>query len=742
MRKQNSIEQSLQPQESLQGSVDKILWRDNNSGFGIFVLRELLGQSSVVTGTFPLLALGQEVSVSGVWTVHPRFGRRFEAQSYYTTTPTSIAGLKAYLGSGFIKGIGENFADKLVDLFGTDVLRVIDLESHKLKRIPGLGEKRIEAICSAWREHKELAQIMMFLQEKGLSAAYATRLYKFYKEQTVSVLQENPYRLIDDIWGIGFTTADSIAQKMGLASTAPHRLAAGVVWCLKHALQQGHLYVSRDKLFSYTQDLLQLPVEVSGQLITNAVEGLRRRGSIVLVQHGLLQLYALPASYATECAIADRIQLLQATQPTKDVTLQTIAYCLESDKSFACLTQEQRNALLIALTSKVTIITGGPGTGKTTLIKALITCAEQQRMRYKLTAPTGRAAKRMSETTGKMAMTLHRLLEFDSMLMSFRHNEQHPLTTDLIIVDEVSMIDTTIARALLGATPLHAHIVLIGDIDQLPPVGAGNFLRDCIASAVIPTIRLTHIFRQAEHSLITMNAHRIREGAFPLATAPDTRSDFLLIIESDPEAFATHLKRVIYSETVQRGLDPASATVLCPMHRGAVGTQAINQSLQALFNPRAPVSFVYAGTTFKLNDRVMQLRNNYEKAVFNGDMGTIISIDLEEKTCEVTFDGRAVLYQFDEASELMLAYATTIHKSQGSQFPVVIIPVFMQHFMMLRRNLLYTGITRAQHLCIVIGEKRAIACALRQIENSARITLLAALLSEGQQSICIVPVTL
>lgn len=723
-----------QTHETITGSVEKILFQDLNSGFNILVIARSdikdPKASCVVTGNFPTIVCGHVVTITGQWTTHPRFGKRFEAQTCYSTTPTSLKGLVTYLGSGLIKGIGPQLAERLVGAFGLEVLKIIDSNPELLNRISGLGDKRIQAISAAWSEQKELAQLMMTLQEKGLSTTYATKLYKTYREKTLTILRENPYQLADDIWGIGFALADEIAQKMGMPHTAPQRLQAGLRYCLKKAAQQGHLYLLCETLIqeAYTT----LAIDSENNIIGLVIDDLCLHGTFVSIQHMQQRLIALPAAYKAEKTVAEGLIALHKMPAVTQLTRDDIREICNNQSHKILLTEEQRDAIISALLNKVSVITGGPGTGKTTILSMLLKVLDSHKIKYKLAAPTGRAAQRMSERTGAPATTIHRLLEFDAEVGIFKYNANHPLKTNVLVIDECSMIDIQLAQAVICSLSPTTQLILIGDCDQLPPIGPGNFFRDIIASTIIPVLRLTQIFRQGANSLITYNAHRIREGQLPVTATENSsqRPDYLFISEVDSSQVMKHFNKIIFVEAPLRGCTPQDVMVLSPMHRGNAGTQQINHFLQSLYNPDKKAFFTYAGVTFKINDRVMQLRNNYDKSVFNGDIGIIIAIDSEEKIFIIDYEGRRATYLFDEAGEIMLAYASTIHKSQGSEFPVVIIPLFMQHFTMLRRNLIYTAITRAQKLCVIIGEKRALAIALRQIDNIKRFTLLQTMLQD------------
>jgi len=723
------------PSEEISGSVTRILYQDMGTGFTIFQLTTATKSTCVVRGTFAVLFRGQVVHLHGTWGKHPTFGLQFTATSYYSTAPTSHEGLIRYLSSGLIKGIGESFAQKLVDHFGKDILTIIDTAPHRLAAIPGLGKGRVQAIIDSWAEHKERAQVMMLLREKGISLLYATKLYRQYREQTMAILRTNAYQIIDTIWGIGFTTADTIARSMGIATNSPLRITAGIRWNLKKNAQQGHLYVTCTSIIAHTNELLEFTTEDAKLSTTAHIEYLCSTHELIRITAQGNSYIALPSTYQAEQSIAKRLKYISASSARMPVRTEIIDAAKLS--FWHHLTDEQRTAVMCTVQQKITVITGGPGTGKTTLIRALIGILESQHISYKLAAPTGRAAKRMAESTRRTATTIHRLLELDPLHGQSPYHTQHPLPAEYIIIDESSMIDIFLAEALIKAINPQSVLVLIGDIDQLPPVGPGNFLRDCIASGIIPTLYLTHIFRQVHDSLITHNAHRIKSGKFPITRAADTLPDFLFITEDNPEQFLTHLKDILYREMPRRGYTATDSIVLCPMNRSHTGTQQVNAFLQRCFNGEAKQPYLLShGIQFKIGDRVMQLRNAYDKGIFNGDIGIITTVNTDETSCTVLFDGRPVHYTQDELSELTLAYAMTIHKSQGSEFPVVIIPLFMEHYTMLRKNLLYTAITRARALCVIIGQKRALACALHQkTAGTTRITLLTQLLQSADSCV-------
>ena len=713
----------MQSQDTLTGTVDRFLFQSADNGFAIFVLTN--GKdSTIVKGNIPNIQVGQEVHLNGNWIFHKKFGKQFDALECTSKLPTSVVGLKKYLGSGLIKGIGKVYADKLVNHFGADVLTVIDNHPQRLCEVDGIGSKRAETITAAWKDQKEIASIMIFLQEKDITPAYAAKIYKHYKQESIAVLHENPYRLADEIWGIGFKMADQIALKLGFHVYAPQRIAAGILFALSQATSQGHLYVELNELKTKALELLVLGEEHKDKLKV-ALHDLYNKDKIKLISEQEKHFLGLSSHYSAEHGVAQRLLNLIEFQSPRMIDTDKAYESLRVVKSNEiALNEDQQRGIMASINNKVTVITGGPGTGKTTLIKKLLSILESEKVHYKLAAPTGRAAKRIIEGTGRHALTIHRLLEFDVSIMRFTHNEQNALKLDYLIIDEASMIDIFLAHAIVKALPLHAHLILIGDVDQLPSVGAGNFLNDCIASGTITCVRLTEIFRQAQDSLIIVNAHKINKGEFPVSYLPDSRRDFMFIKEEAPEEVETHLKRILFVELQKHGIKPQDAQVLVPMNRGVVGTQNLNHILQLLLNPEPNDSVMYRGVTFKVRDKVMQIRNNYDKIVFNGDIGIIDTINLEDKNLTVNFGEREIEYEFDELNEIVLAYAITIHKSQGSEYTAAIIPLFMQHFTLLQRNLIYTAITRAKKLCIFIGQPKALAMAIRNNSGIKRITFL------------------
>jgi len=730
-------------EDRIQGTVEKILFCNSENGFTILnlSLTSRLKESVVVKGYLSAVKPGEQLQLLGQWIMHPKFGKQFEVKEYTVQMPTTSIGLKKYLASGLIKGIGPVYAEKLVDHFGETILTVIDEYPERLQEIPGIGPMRVKTIIAAWKDQKAISHIMVFLQEKNISPAYAIKIYKRYGNDSISVIIENPYRLADDIWGIGFKLADQIAQNMGYALDSVKRIKSGILYHLAAICQQGHLYQEVEILKTEVLTLLELGQQAKSNLKV-AMHNLYNDQKISLVSHQEVHFIALTRYYFSEKGVALKIKKLLELPPEKKFDIDSLYTAMRassqhttSDSSSSTnkqtineieLNEDQQRGILTCLQNKITIITGGPGTGKTTLIKTLLTILDDNNQTYKLAAPTGRAAKRIQEGTGRYAETLHRLLEFDVSTMGFAKNEQNSIKTDFLIIDEASMIDIFLAYALLKATPFNAHLVLIGDIHQLPSVGAGNFLSDIIASTIIPCIHLSVIFRQAQNSLIIINAHAINRGEFPVFNQEGSAKDFIYIKEELPENLPAHLSAIIRKKLPALHIKPEEAIVLAPMNRGAAGTVKINYDLQQILNPENGDSnqIFSRGVAFKINDRVMQIRNNYDKHVFNGDIGTISDINKQDQLLTITYPDKEVEYDFHELDELTLAYAISIHKSQGSEYKAVIIPLFMQHFMLLQRNLLYTAVTRAKKLCILIGQPKAIAMCVKNNKGLVRTTFL------------------
>ena len=658
----------MESTQEISGVIDRLLFQSAENGFSVFMLQITDTQQIAIRGHLAQLHPGQQVAVVGTWVVHPKFGKQLEVSSCRVQAPNSMLGLKKYLSSGLIKGIGPAYAQKLLDFFGSTVLEVIDKEPERLKRVPGIGQKRAQQIIDAWHGQKEISNIMVFLQDKGISPAYAIKIYKKYGHMAIASVQQNPYRLAEEIWGIGFKIADQIAHALGIAKDSLKRVKAGILHQIGEHVGNGNLYVDLDQLKEKTIVLLELPPE---NKLKQALHELYEEQKIKLITHENAHYITTSINYFCEVAVAARIKKNGEKPSTLSLDINSIYQKLRrmpAQKGIE-LNEDQQHGIITCLSHKMSVITGGPGTGKTTMIKQLLSLLDEYGIVYRLTAPTGRAAKRMAEGTGRTAATIHRLLEFDFLTRSFMRTEQNALKLDFLIVDEASMIDIFIAHALLKAVPFDAHIVFIGDVDQLPSVGAGNFLNDLIASKKVPCIRLTQIFRQAQDSLIIVNAHRVNSGEFPVSSLPESKKDFIWIKEQDPEMVTPHLKELLLKRLPVYGIYHQQTTILVPMNRGIVGTQKLNADLQLMLNGDGSArSLTFHGTTFKLKDRVMQIRNNYDKIVFNGDCGEIEDINSAERTLQVRFNERVIDYEYNELDELVLAYAISIHKSQGSEY--------------------------------------------------------------------------
>jgi exodeoxyribonuclease V alpha subunit len=660
--------------------------------------------------------------------------------------PATVAGIHRYLGSGLIKGIGPRLAERIVDQFGDQTLEVIELQPERLLEVPDIGPKRSRLIALAWEEQKQVKEIMLFLHSHDVSTNLAIKIYKQYGDQSLQVVQSDPYRLARDIFGVGFKTADRIAQSLGLPKDHPSRIEAGLIYALNEMTNEGHVFAPRQVLSERTLDLLG---DIDPDLIPAALESLMEqdrlcqdlipieevdsstgKGGQIPASPGIGETagdYRLQAIYLTpffhsEKGVAGRLGELASALPSRLSDLPPDFVTIDEQ-----LTAEQGTAIRTALSHPVSVLTGGPGTGKTTALKALIAIAEMGHKSYALASPTGRAAKRLSEATGRPASTIHRLLGF-SPREGFKFNAENQLAIDLLVIDEASMLDLILANHLLKALPPGCHLVLVGDVDQLPSVGAGDVLRDVIASEIGPVTRLSYIFRQESGSQIITNAHRINQGQIPVFQPVDNNDFFLFPAESAEEA-ATWVQDVVCNRIPAKfGFDPLGhIQVMAPMYRGLAGVNALNERLQASLNPpslKKAEKMLY-GQTFRLGDKVMQTQNNYDKDVFNGDIGRILAINPIEHTMDIDFDGRRINYDWTDADQLVLAYAVSVHKAQGSEFPVVVVPLITAHYMMLQRNLLYTAITRARRLCVLVGNRRAIAIAVKNNRVAQRYTALA-----------------
>ncbi len=710
----------------IRGVVERITFQNQDTGFSI-IKCSVKGQSDLVTGVGNMADVhgGSVLGISGDWKTDRKYGKQFMARKWEETLPATAYGIQKYLGSGLIKGIGPHFAGKIVALFGENTLNVIETDPDALLQIPGIGARRVERIKQSWAEQKEIRNIMLFLQEHDVSTALAARIYKAYGDRSVEVVKNNPYQLADDIWGIGFKTADTIAAKLGTAKDSFARLRSGLFYTLNHLSENdGHCYAGREMLVKKAVDLLG----VEACEIQTALDELIRSSELIRDPADEDAIY-LPVYYNSEVAAADRLCRIMAANRNLAADPDALMQRVTSASSVS-YDSVQLQAIRQAVTAKVMVLTGGPGTGKTTTTMGIISAYRTAGCRILLAAPTGRAAKRMSETTGMEAKTIHRLLEY-SPQSGYQKNAENPLDADVLIVDEFSMVDLMLFNHLLKAVPETMTLIMVGDVDQLPSVGAGNVLRDIIDSGVVPVVRLTRIFRQAQGSRIIMNAHRINRGEMPdLRGGAD--SDFFFAAKDTGEEtaetvvqFCTRNLPQYYHADARKDIQ-----VLTPMQRGPCGAAALNQLLQNAMNPSA-VYLTRSGTQYRLNDKVMQIRNNYDKDVFNGDIGIVVRVNTEEDELTVSFDGRDVAYDITELDELVLAYATTIHKAQGSEYPIVVMPFTMAHYIMLQRNLLYTGVTRAKRALIIVGERKALSYAVRNAKITARNTRLAARLQAG-----------
>jgi exodeoxyribonuclease V alpha subunit len=751
----------------LNGAVERITYYNGENGYSVIRLKPERPQAApglgrdglvTVTGNLPELSPGEHVHLRGRWSNHAKHGMQFQVEVCEQSLPATTAGIRRYLGSGLIKGIGPRLAERIVEKFGAHTLDIIERQPERLREVSDIGPKRVGLIAAAWEEQKQVKEIMLFLHSHGVSTNLAVKIYKQYGDQALEVVQSDPYRLARDIFGIGFKTADKIAQALGLASDHPSRIEAGLVYVLNEMSSEGHVYSPQELLFERAvellgvssdllppglarlaqedrirQDQLPLPAAAGHAAAHSAIGksapavGVREEPAPYLPERPQLVTAAvyLTPFYFGELGAAERLKTL-ASAPAR---LSRLGLSVFLDP---LLSQEQKEAIQTSLSRPVSVLTGGPGTGKTTCLKALIAAVESAKKTFALASPTGRAAKRLSEATGRPASTIHRLLGFVPG-EGFKFNAENPLPVDLLVVDEVSMLDLLLSNHLLKSLRPGTHLLLVGDVDQLPSVGAGDVLRDLIASQVVPVSRLSQIFRQAAGSFIITNAHRINQGQMPLfpgaaAEGQGQKSDFFLFPAETAAEAAAWVQDVVCERIPQKfGLHPLEhIQVLAPMYRGEAGVTALNGRLQAALNPsesKKPEKNLF-GQVFRVGDKVMQIQNNYDKDVYNGDIGRLVDLNLVDHTLSVSYEGKKVVYDWNDADQLVLAYAVSVHKAQGSEFPVVVLPLVMQHYMMLQRNLLYTAITRARQLCVLVGSRRAIGQAVRSNAVAGRYTAL------------------
>ena len=712
--------------EYLRCVVERITYQNAENGYTVLKCAVKNYKDLVtVVGTMPDTHVGSVLSLEGFWKVDAKYGRQFSVEKFEETLPATVYGIEKYLGSGLIKGIGPKFARRIVEKFGEDTLDVIEENPNALIEVEGIGKVRVERIKTSWQEQKEIKNIMLFLQGYEVSTSHATKIFKTYGSESIQIVKENPYRLADDIWGIGFKTADSIAAKMGIEKDRFIRLRSGILYTLNKLSESGHCYAVREQLMEKAVQLL----EVDAPELEITLDEMIRTGDVIKEEEAIY----LPPFYFSETGCAKSMLYLLACERRIRVNPQEITEKVVSHSEISYDTI-QLEAIKTAISSKIMVLTGGPGTGKTTTTMGIISAYQMAGCRILLAAPTGRAAKRMSEATGMEAKTIHRLLEFKPP-EGYQKNEDKPLDGDVLILDECSMVDVILMYNLLKAIPEHMSLILVGDTDQLPSVGAGNVLKDVIDSGRIPVVRLTRIFRQAQGSRIIMNAHRINKGE-AIDMRGGKESDFFFAgKETNEEVVDTLVKYCTQNLPRYYHVDAfRDIQVLTPMQRGTCGAANLNQVLQEAMNPTR-IFLHRGGTQYRLHDKVMQIRNDYDKEVFNGDIGTVTRVDMEERELTVDFDGRAVVYDVTELDELALAYAVTIHKAQGSEYPIVVMPFTMSHFVMLQRNLLYTGVTRAKKILVLIGEKKAVYYAIKNEKTTERNTKLAERLREDGSKI-------
>ncbi len=735
--------------------VERITYQNPENGYSVLKCRiKNYSELVPVIGNLIDANVGSVLSVEGEWKVDSRYGRQFVAQNWEETLPATVYGMEKYLGSGLIRGVGPKYAKKIVQKFGADTFVVIEDNVELLTGVEGIGKKRVQMIAESWQKQKEIKNIMLFLQEHQVSTSYAAKIYKQYETGSIAVMKENPYKLADDIWGIGFKTADQIAMKLGFGKESYVRLRSGLMYTLSELSNDGHVYAEKQQLITKASTLL----EASPETVVMTMDEMLKKQELILEKNivrmdeegnALAAIY-LPPFYYAEVGVAGKLKklisapagdrlyerLMEARKSTGNEMLSVDVNVIQ-EKTGMEYDEVQAEAIRLAATAKVMVLTGGPGTGKTTTTHGIIAAYRAYGLKILLAAPTGRAAKRMSEATGMEAKTIHRLLECKPP-EGYQKNEENPLEGDVLIVDECSMIDVILMNSLLKAIPPAMRLILVGDIDQLPSVGPGNVLRDMIDSGAFPVVRLTRIFRQARESRIIMNAHRINEGKMP-DISNGRNTDFFFMENEDAEAAVSQIVELVKKKLPgYYHVEPSQIQVLTPMQRGVVGATNLNLSLQEALNPPEHEVFMRgrgkaalpkeclrrSGYAYRAEDKVMQVRNNYDKEVFNGDIGIIESVNETDRTLVVNFDGRSVSYDVTELDELVHAYATTIHKAQGSEYPIVVMPVLMNHYVMLQRNLLYTGITRAKKALVVVGAKKALSYAVKNVTVTKRNTLL------------------
>ncbi|MBW4516794.1 MAG: ATP-dependent RecD-like DNA helicase [Timaviella obliquedivisa GSE-PSE-MK23-08B] len=729
------------PAGIVEGVVERLTYHSAESGYTVARFKAPRASELItIVGTFPNIQPGQTLQLEGAWRDHPKYGSQFQVSQYRETKPATLTGIEKYLGSGLIKGVGAATAKRIVSHFGLETLDIIEHHSDRLAEVPGISPKRILAIQEAWESQKSIKEVMLFLQGHGVSTTYAVKIYKQYGDESIETVTQNPYQLATDIYGIGFITADAIARTLGIHPSSEFRYRSGILHVLGEAADDGHCFLPQPELVELAaKRLLLTDHQPNPDLIQALTFQMAADGQLVLEKIAPDQIicYA-PTFYGAEYKLAERMLLLLAEPLTIDMPRVQKWISRYVEKTGLQLSAQQRQAIEIAASQRVLILTGGPGTGKTASTRVIVALWKAMGKSVALASPTGRAAQRLSEMTQQEAKTVHRLLEFDPSQLQFKRNADNPIAAQSIIVDEASMLDLFLAYSLLKAVPLDSQLLLVGDIDQLPSVGSGSVLADLIKSEKVPVVRLTEVFRQAQASQIVRNAHRINHGEFPdLEPVSDhPKSDCLWLTAPEAQHGVQAIQDLISVLIPKLGFNPArDVQVLCPMTRGDVGTRNLNQVLQQLINPPHPAKpeIIRGSVTLRVGDRIIQKVNDYNRDVFNGDLGVITDIDPEERSAMVSFSdpcgiceaARLVVYDAADLNEIALAFAVTIHKSQGSEYPVVILPLYMQHYLMLSRNLIYTGLTRAKQLAVVVGPEKAIALAVSQVKDQHRYTRLA-----------------
>ncbi|HUU20764.1 MAG TPA: ATP-dependent RecD-like DNA helicase [Sedimentisphaerales bacterium] len=713
--------------EHVSGLVEHVTFHSDESGFCVLRVKVRGHRDhTTVVGTLPQVKAGEWLEAEGRWAIDRNYGQQFKAEMLRTTAPNTLDGMEKYLGSGLIKGIGPVFAKRLVKCFGQEVLNVIEAKPQRLLEVDGIGPIRHNKITTAWAEQRMVRDIMVFMHNHGVSTSRAFRIYKAYGNEAIETVSHNPYRLAHDIRGIGFKMADKIAESLGITKESDLRARAGIEYVLQTLTNDGHCGYPRKELVKAAIKIL----EISEAICERAVDYLLQEERVI--QHSRDNdadlIYLVGLDRAEDNLASHLAELCKASHPCPDIEIEKAIKWVEQRVGLK-LADQQREAIRIAVQNKVMVITGGPGVGKTTLVNAIVKIMRAKKLRVALAAPTGRAAKRMMETTSLQAKTIHRLLAFDPATSAFKHNADNPLEGDIFIIDETSMMDLLLAHQLIRAIPKHAALILVGDVDQLPSVGPGCVLRDIIESGLIPVCRLTQVFRQAAQSAIITNAHKVNKGQIPVfpkgkVQSPD-QTDFYFVHAEEPEKAVSLVINLTCKAIPDRfGFNCFDdIQVLSPMQRGLLGCRNLNAALQENLNPEGPSVQRY-GWTFRIGDKVMQTVNNYDKDVFNGDIGRIVKLDDIDQELTIQFDDRQVTYEFNELDEIMLSYATTVHKSQGSEYPVVVMPIHSQHYVLLQRNLLYTAITRGRKLVVLVGTQKAVAIAVRRMDSRRRVTLL------------------